>query len=121
MVNVGRDLRLEGIERRKSLLAAQLGDPTDGQRPAVQVELPIEQVHLETSRRPFEVLKLFPGIARPAEEVQQIHDAVVAGSYEAVRTVTRAVSKAADLALDALEQADGSGTEDGPGTTDRDP
>jgi len=64
----------------------------------------IEQVHLATARRPFAVLEQIPAIAQPARGVQQIHDAVVTTSYGAVRAVTRAVSQAADLALDALEQ-----------------
>lgn len=64
----------------------------------------IEQVHLATARRPFAVLEQIPGIAEPARGVQQVHDAVVATSYGAVRAVNRAVSQAADLALDALER-----------------
>lgn len=69
----------------------------------------IEQVHLATARRPFAVLEQIPGIAEPARGVQQIHDAVVATSYGAVRAVTRAVSQAADLALDVIEQKQGQG------------
>jgi hypothetical protein len=69
----------------------------------------IEQVHLATARRPFLVLEQIPGIAEPARGVQQVHDAVVATSYGAVRAVTRAVSQAADLALDAIEQRRGGG------------
>ena len=64
----------------------------------------IEQVHLATARRPFAVLEQIPGIAEPARGVQQIHDAVVTTSYGAVRAVNRAVSQAADLALDAIER-----------------
>lgn len=80
----------------------------------------IEQVHLSTARRPFAVLEQIPGIAEPARGVQQIHDAVVATSYGAVRAVTRAVSQAADLAFDALErgQADGSEGEPSAGSND---
>lgn len=63
----------------------------------------IEKVHLATARRPFQVLEQIPGIAEPARGVHEIHDAIVATSYGAVRAVTRAVSGAADLAFDALD------------------
>jgi hypothetical protein len=67
----------------------------------------IEQVHLATARKPFAVLEQIPAIAQPARGVQQIHDTVVTTSYGAVRAVTRAVSQAADAALDALERREG--------------
>lgn len=64
----------------------------------------IERVHLETARRPFTALEQVPGVSETARVVQEVHDAVVATSYGAVRTVTQVVDKALDAALDALEQ-----------------
>lgn len=65
----------------------------------------IERVHLATARRPFDVLERIPGIAAPAKGIHQVHDAIVAGTYGAVRAVNRAVGLALDTALDAADGA----------------
>lgn len=54
----------------------------------------IERVHLETARRPFAIVQLFPVVAVPARAVETVHDAVVTSSYATVRAVTRAVADA---------------------------
>ena len=63
----------------------------------------VERVHLATAQRPFSLLAQIPSIGEPVRTVQQIHDTLVATSYETVRVVTRAVGDVAELALDAVE------------------
>ena len=65
----------------------------------------IERVHLANAKRPFDLLKQVPGISDPVEGIQTVHDSLVASSYEAVRSVTRAVSKTVDVALESLDAA----------------
>jgi hypothetical protein len=65
----------------------------------------VERVHLATAQRPFSLLAQIPAIGEPVRTVQQIHDTLVATSYETVRVVTRAVGDVAELALDVVESA----------------
>ncbi|MFV8749389.1 hypothetical protein ACNOYE_02430 [Nannocystaceae bacterium ST9] len=65
----------------------------------------IERVHLDTARRPFALLEIVPGIATPTKVVHVVHDALVTTSYSAVRLVNAALGKAADVALDLLDDA----------------
>jgi hypothetical protein len=64
----------------------------------------IEQVHLRTAAKPFELLRKVPPLAASVQVVQTLHDLAVTASYGAVRQVNRVAGMAVDLALDALEK-----------------
>ncbi|HMI91056.1 MAG TPA: hypothetical protein VK509_06810 [Polyangiales bacterium] len=70
----------------------------------------VERVHLATAHRPFSLLAQIPAISEPVRSMQQIHDTLVATTYQTVRTVTRAVGDVAELALDVVESAANSPT-----------
>ncbi len=76
----------------------------------------VERVHLDTARRPFEILEQVPGVAGPTKAVHAVHDAVVTTSYAAVRLVNTVVGKATDTALELLAEPGRS-----PAGADRDP
>jgi hypothetical protein len=63
----------------------------------------IERVHLDTARRPFVILEHVPIVSGPSKVVHGVHDAVVSTSYGLVRVVNTVVGKAADVALDLLD------------------
>jgi len=63
----------------------------------------VERVHLETARRSFSAVKQVSQINEPTQQVQNVHDTVVATAYASVRAVTRAVGNALDVAIDTLE------------------
>src|SRR5687767_2183558 len=63
----------------------------------------IERVHLDTARRPFELLENIPVIAVPVRGVHKIHDTTVSASHEIIRLVNRTVSQTVDVALDVIE------------------
>lgn len=63
----------------------------------------VERVHLETARRSFSAVKQVPQVTEPAQNVQNVHDTLVATAYASVRAVTRAVGSALDVAIDTLE------------------
>jgi hypothetical protein len=75
----------------------------------------VEKVHLETARRPFSVLESIAGLSEPVKGIHQVHDAVVATTYGAVRAVAQAVDKALEGALDALDD------QTAPAASDADP
>jgi len=76
----------------------------------------VEKVHLETARRPFSVLESIAGLSEPVKGIHEVHDAVVASTYGAVRAVAQAVDKALDVALNALDDKTAPGTSDGEAT-----
>ena len=45
----------------------------------------IEQVHLKTAERPFEVLKRIPPLEASVSDVRAIHDTLVSTAYGSVR------------------------------------
>jgi hypothetical protein len=69
----------------------------------VEASRAIEQVQKRTADRPFAVLALVPGIGEAARGVQVLHDVTLAGVHGTIRTVTRAVGKGLDVALDSLD------------------
>jgi len=64
----------------------------------------VERVHLATAARPFDVLAHIPPVAPGARGVRLIHDATVAGVYEAIRQVNRLVGATLAVAIDVAEQ-----------------
>ena len=62
----------------------------------------IEDTHLATAARPFELLARVPPIAAPVRAVRAIHDAPVTFSYGMVRLVTTAVVTTAHSVLDVV-------------------
>jgi len=64
----------------------------------------VEQVHIETARRPFAILERIPAVAGPSRAVRSVHDAAVATTYGAVRVVNRLVASTLDVALDAVDR-----------------
>jgi hypothetical protein len=62
----------------------------------------IEDIHLATAARPFELLDRVPPIAAPVRAVRAIHDATVTFSYGMVRLVTTAVATTAHSVLDVV-------------------
>lgn len=81
----------------------------------------VEKVHLETARRPFSVLESIAGLSEPVKGIHQVHDAVVATTYGAVRAVAQVVDKALDVALDALDDESAPTTVDSETTTPTQP
>ncbi len=65
----------------------------------------VQQVHLETAKRPFAVLGYLPGVGGATRAIHRIHDVAVGTTYDAVRFVNGAVGSAIDVALDAVERA----------------
>ena len=53
----------------------------------------VERVHMQTARRPFEILKNVPTLEEPVEGIQGIHDAIVTGVYGSVRLVNRVLGR----------------------------
>ena len=66
----------------------------------------VEDVHMETARRPFVVLALIPPVAKPARLIHVVHDAALSSVYGSIRLVNRLVGGALDVVLDAIESAD---------------
>jgi hypothetical protein len=64
-----------------------------------QGALAVERVHLETARRPFEMLELIPAVSEQAQNLREVHDTIVQGVYSAVRITNQMVAKT----FDALE------------------
>jgi hypothetical protein len=67
----------------------------------------IERVHMATAARPFTILEQIPGIAEPTKGIHAIHDAVVSGTYAAVRLANQVAGQAIDRALDVVEASSG--------------
>jgi hypothetical protein len=65
----------------------------------------VERVHMATARRPFEILKQIPPIERPVRDIQTVHDAVVSGVYNAIRSVNHLVGEGLDGVLTLLDEA----------------
>lgn len=63
----------------------------------------VERVHLDTTRRPFVILEHVPIVSGPSKIVHVVHDTMVSTTYAAVRIVNAVVGKAADVALDLLD------------------
>ena len=63
----------------------------------------VERVHRATAARPFDILDQIPPIAPGARGVRFVHDAVVAGVYETIRQVNRAVGATLSVAIDVIE------------------
>ncbi len=61
----------------------------------------VERVHLEIARKPFEILEAMPGVSTPAKVVHFVHDATVATTHVAIRSVSTVVFATVGLALDA--------------------
>ena len=64
----------------------------------------VERVHLATARRPFWVIEQVPGIAEPTRAIHDVHDAIVSGVYQQIRSVNRLAGKAIDAALEAFDE-----------------
>jgi hypothetical protein len=64
----------------------------------------VERVHKATASRPFAILDLIPPIAPGVRGVRLVHDATVAGVYEAIRQVNHVVGTTLSVALDVLER-----------------
>jgi hypothetical protein len=67
----------------------------------------VERVHKATAARPFDVLDHVPVVAPVARGVRVVHDATVAGVYEAIRQVNHLVGVTLAVAIDVLEDAPG--------------
>jgi len=65
----------------------------------------IEEVHMRTAARPFNILGEIPGVGDVSEAVRAVHDAIVTTSYAATRAVTEVVGAGLDAALDAVDDA----------------
>jgi hypothetical protein len=65
----------------------------------------IERVHLETARRPFEVIEQITGAPEPAQNFREVHDTIVSGVYTTIRLVNRAVGQTLEHALVAFENS----------------
>lgn len=75
----------------------------------------IEQVHMATAARPFNVLEKIPAVAAQSQLVRAVHDAIVTTGYAATRAVTDAVAAGIDLALDAVDDAEKSASRNASG------
>jgi hypothetical protein len=64
----------------------------------------VERVHKATAARPFGILEKIPVVAPVSDGVRLVHDATVAGVYETIRQVNRAVGATLSAALDAAEK-----------------
>jgi hypothetical protein len=89
----------ETIKRWRGLVAL-LGSTVENGASAV------ERIHLATARTPFRILEAIPAVATPALLVDQVHAAAVGGTYASIRLVTRVVTKALDIVLDAVDEED---------------
>jgi hypothetical protein len=89
---------MNGVERirgLRALLEAAVDQGTSA----------VERVHRATAARPFDVLDHVPGVAPVARGVRVVHDATVAGVYEAIRQINHVVGVTLDAAIDLAEHA----------------
>jgi hypothetical protein len=64
----------------------------------------VERVHRATAARPFDVLDHVSPIAPAARGVRVIHDATVAGVYEAIRQVNHLVGVTLSAVIDLCDE-----------------
>jgi serine/threonine-protein kinase len=60
----------------------------------------MEHAHKEVARLPFAALQHVPKLAQPAKGAHEIHDAILGGTYEAIRLVNRVAGEVADAVSD---------------------
>jgi hypothetical protein len=60
----------------------------------------VEQVHLRTAVKPFEIIARVPLVAAPARRASAAQSAMIASTYATIRAVNRVVGSVADVLLD---------------------
>lgn len=77
----------------------------------------IEQVHLRTAKRTFDVLEEISPIADPSKQIHNIHDNVVANVYSTIRSVNQLVGKTIESTLEQLDTKVSGGSPSTPAPT----